>query len=53
MTACTEKWLKHSERVGSRFAELNAGSYILSDILPVSWLTFAVEAMGSQPPNAS
>ncbi|KAF9267459.1 hypothetical protein L218DRAFT_978035 [Marasmius fiardii PR-910] len=24
ITSCTEKFLKHSERVGSRFAELNA-----------------------------
>lgn len=24
---CTEKWLKHSERVGARFAEFNAGEY--------------------------
>ncbi|KAH7873141.1 Tim10/DDP family zinc finger protein [Lentinula edodes] len=26
--SCTEKFLKHSERVGSRFAELNAGTQL-------------------------
>ena len=24
---CTEKFIKHSERVGARFAEQNAGSF--------------------------
>ncbi|KIY71541.1 hypothetical protein CYLTODRAFT_435187 [Cylindrobasidium torrendii FP15055 ss-10] len=24
VTNCAEKWLKHSERIGTRFAELNA-----------------------------
>lgn len=26
---CTEKFIKHSERVGTRFAEQNAGAQIL------------------------
>jgi hypothetical protein len=25
---CTEKFIKHSERIGTRFAELTAGTYI-------------------------
>ena len=31
---CTEKFLKHSERVGARFAEQNAGTWFIPLFLP-------------------
>jgi len=30
LSHCADKFLKHSERVGARFAELNAGAHTLS-----------------------
>lgn len=34
MQNCTDKFLKHSERVGARFAEHNAGESFLFTIRP-------------------
>lgn len=46
---CADKFLKHSERVGQRFAELNAGASIF--LCPRSTvLTFSLEAMGVPKP---
>jgi hypothetical protein len=47
---CADKFLKHSERVGARFAELNAGayppcSYNITPLIHVAIFSFS-EAMG-------
>lgn len=34
MTNCADKFLKHSERVGARFAEQNAGTYLQTPSAP-------------------
>lgn len=44
---CTEKWLKHSERVGARFAEANAGG-----CLSLLWLYLLAVSLLSQRPWA-
>lgn len=47
---CTEKFIKHSERIGARFAEINAGaSWLAYDILFSTTLAYFAEQMGSQP----
>jgi hypothetical protein len=48
---CADKFLKHSERVGQRFAELNAGTLHLSSAPRIQILIRDVssEAMGPKP----
>lgn len=46
---CADKFLKHSERVGQRFAELNAGSFLsIHPSLP----EFMARARGDEYPQA-
>ena len=44
---CTEKFIKHSERVGARFAEQNAGMSLLS-CMSTSTISYASETMNPQ-----
>jgi hypothetical protein len=45
---CTEKFIKHSERVGARFAEQNAGSFqFFSYANVIHDATVLLEAMGA------
>jgi len=47
---CADKFLKHSERVGQRFAELNAGAlYLYSHLEAKQLMTCSLEAMGPKP----
>ncbi len=50
MSNCAEKFLKHSERIGSRFAELNAGTYTCSGFFrPSTHMGFRAGATGAAP----
>ena len=49
---CTEKFVKHSERVGARFAELNAGAFKLA-AGPRSHLIIFLEMMGGNSTSLS
>lgn len=42
---CTEKFIKHSERVGARFAEQNAGTGFYSSLIPNFPLTRGLRAI--------
>jgi hypothetical protein len=46
---CADKFLKHSERVGQRFAELNAGTLHLSSAPRILIRDVSSEAMGPKP----
>jgi hypothetical protein len=48
---CADKFLKHSERVGQRFAELNAGALHLCSSSESEWqlMPYSSEAMGPKP----
>jgi hypothetical protein len=45
---CTDKFLKHSERVGARFAEQNAGARISCSPTSPRFMYYLVDAMNAQ-----